>query len=104
MSAGAAAGALRRRLDPRVWAGRVHDADERSERAIRQVARLRERVAALEGEIFECRNVNKRLAEVIDVFVEILLPAEHRDAERLESLLIAYEATLEPGRALEPPD
>jgi uncharacterized protein with PIN domain len=104
MSTRATLRTIREKADPRVWSGRLIEAEQRSERAIRQVARLRERVADLEVEIMECRNVNKRLAEVIDVFVEVVVPAEHRDAERLTSLLSAYEDTRRPWISPEPPD
>jgi hypothetical protein len=102
VTAAAAAGRLRRILDPREWAGRVHDADERSRRALWQISRLRERVAALELEINECRTLNKRLTDVIDGFVEVLVPDAHRDPERLARLLTAYQAMLQSGTALEP--
>lgn len=47
-------------------------------------------MSALEEEIQEARNLNKRLAEVIDVFVEVLVPAERRDPARLQEALDRY--------------
>jgi uncharacterized protein with von Willebrand factor type A (vWA) domain len=79
-----------RRLDPRAWAERIRAAERRSQRALRQVSDLRSRVSALEDEIQEARNLNKRLAEVIDVFVEVLVPAERRDPARLREALDRY--------------
>ncbi len=79
-----------RRLDPRGWAERIRAAERRSQRALRQVSDLRSRVSALEEEVQEARNLNKRLAEVIDVFVEVLVPAERRDPARLREALDRY--------------
>jgi oligoendopeptidase F len=55
---------------------------------------LHTRVSQLEQEVQECRQLNKRLAEIADVVAEVLLPAEHRDEERLRSLLADYERTI----------
>ena len=40
---------------------------------------LRERVAVLEDEVQECRQLNLRLAELTDVVQELLLPVAQRD-------------------------
>ena len=48
---------------------------------------LRERVATLEDEVQECRQLNLRLAELTDVVEELLLPVAQRDEERLSELL-----------------
>ena len=44
---------------------------------------LRERVAVLEDEVQECRQLNLRLAELTDVVQELLLPVAQRDEERV---------------------
>ena len=44
---------------------------------------LRERVATLEGEVQECRQLNLRLAELTDVVQELLVPLAQRDETRL---------------------
>jgi len=63
-------------------------------KALAEVRALRKRVAELEREVQECRQLNKRLAEIADVVAEVLLPAEHRDDERLNALLASYEKTI----------
>jgi hypothetical protein len=44
---------------------------------------LRERVAELENEVQECRQLNLRLAELTDVVQELLVPLAQRDEARL---------------------
>ncbi len=70
------------------------DGPPRWKRAQQEIRVLRERVAALEAEMQECRQLNKRLAEITDVVAEVLLPAEQRDESRLRTLLSNYEKTL----------
>jgi hypothetical protein len=55
---------------------------------------LRERVATLEDEVQECRQLNLRLAELTDVVEELLLPVAQRDEERLSELLEKYSRGL----------
>jgi len=55
---------------------------------------LRERVAQLETEIQESRQLSQRLAEVTDVLAEVLLPAEQRDEARLADLLAKYDKAI----------
>ena len=59
--------------------------------------RLREmeqRVASLEREVQENRALNRRLAELIDVVTELLLPLSQRDEARVAELLDRYRETL----------
>ena len=56
----------------------------------RQVEELRARVAVLEQEVQECRQLNLRLAELTDVVMELLLPVADRDEERVAELLQRY--------------
>jgi hypothetical protein len=51
---------------------------------------LRDRVAVLEAEVQECRQLNLRLAELTDVVEELLLPAAQRDEEQISALLAKY--------------
>jgi flagellar biosynthesis/type III secretory pathway chaperone len=44
---------------------------------------LQERVAELEDEVQECRQLNLRLAELTDVVQELLVPLAQRDEARL---------------------
>lgn len=66
----------------------------RWQQAQKDIAALRRRVAALEEELQETRQLNKRLAEIADVVAEVLLPAEQRDENRLQELLSKYESRL----------
>jgi hypothetical protein len=59
--------------------------------ALAEVEELRARIVQLEQDIQESRQLNKRLAEVIDVVSEVLLPAGQRDDERLRDLLANYD-------------
>jgi hypothetical protein len=51
---------------------------------------LRERVAVLEDEVQECRQLNLRLAELTDVVQELLLPVAARDEDRIGAVLEKY--------------
>jgi predicted nucleic acid-binding Zn-ribbon protein len=66
----------------------------RGQRIQQELEDLRERVAQLELDIQEARQLNKRLAEVTDVVAEVLLPADQRDEGRMRDLLAQYEASL----------
>lgn len=66
----------------------------RWQQAQKDIAALRRRVTALEEELQETRQLNKRLAELADVVAEVLLPAEQRDEKRLQELLAKYESRL----------
>ena len=52
-----------------------------------EISALRERVATLEQEVYENRALNRRLAELIDVVAELLLPASYPDEQRLREAL-----------------
>lgn len=54
------------------------------------VAALEDRVAELESEVQECRQLNLRLAELCDVMMELLLPAADRDEAAVEQILARY--------------
>jgi hypothetical protein len=58
------------------------------------VAALRERIAVLEEEVQECRQLNLRLAELTDVVQELLLPVAQRDEQRLSEVLEKYSRGL----------
>jgi len=57
--------------------------------------RLAERVAALEEAVEENRRLNQRLADVVDVVTELLVPAADRDDERLRKALADLNKTLD---------
>lgn len=60
----------------------------------RQVEELRERVAVLEDEVQECRQLNLRLAELTDVVAELLLPVAQRDEAKAAEVLERYSKGL----------
>ena len=51
------------------------------------VDRLRSEVDALQVAVEESRRLNERLSDVLDVVVELLVPAVDRDEERLSEAL-----------------
>ena len=57
---------------------------------LRRLTQLEERVAELEAEVQECRQVNLRLAELTDVVAELLLPVAQRDESRIDEVLRRY--------------
>ncbi len=59
-----------------------------------QVEELRDRVAVLEDEVQECRQLNLRLAELIDVVGELLLPVAERDEARIAEAMERYSRGL----------
>jgi hypothetical protein len=61
-------------------------------RRYRDLSRLGDRLAEMEAEIQECRQVNLRLAELCDVVMELLLPIAARDEEAVEDILARYRA------------
>jgi hypothetical protein len=73
---------------------RRHDADDAEDA---RTPGLRERVAALEAAVDENRRLNQRLADVIDVVTEVLVPAADRDDARLVEALKNLNKTLDAG-------
>jgi hypothetical protein len=55
-----------------------------------QVAELRERVAELEAEVQEARRLNRRVAELLDIVEELLVPLSLRDEEKVKAYLDAH--------------
>jgi hypothetical protein len=51
------------------------------------ISQLQRDVAALQSAVEESRRLNERLSDVLDVVVELLVPAVDRNDERLESAL-----------------
>jgi flagellar biosynthesis/type III secretory pathway chaperone len=51
---------------------------------------LRDRVAELEEEVQECRQLNLRLAELTDVVQELLLPIAQRDEQKISEIMERY--------------
>lgn len=59
-----------------------------------RVARLEKRVAELEDEVQECRQLNLRLAELTDLVQELLLPVAQRDEEKVAAMVERYAEQL----------
>ena len=59
-----------------------------------QVEELRARIAVLEDEVQECRQLNLRLAELVDVVGELLLPVAQRDEARIAEAMERYSKGL----------
>lgn len=58
-------------------------------------ARLVARVDALEAAVEENRRLSQRLADVVDVVTEVLVPAVDRDDERIRAALADLGKTLD---------
>ncbi|CUR57340.1 hypothetical protein NOCA2400005 [metagenome] len=57
---------------------------------------LYKRILALEEEVQECRRLNQRLVDIIDVITEILVPAADRDDDRMREALARLERVVRP--------
>jgi hypothetical protein len=58
------------------------------------IVRLAARVAELEEEVQECRQLNLRLAELTDLVQELLLPVAQRDEAKVAELTERYAQQL----------
>ena len=52
------------------------------------------RLAALEEELQESRQLNRRITELVDVVAELLVPVADRDEERVREVLAQYRASI----------
>ena len=68
--------------------GRVAPGSTRQE-----VADLRQRVTELEAEVQESRRLNRRVAELLDIVEELLVPLTLRDEEKVKAFLDAHSVT-----------
>jgi cytochrome c553 len=59
-----------------------------------EIERLRERVAALEDAVSECRRHHHRTAELTDLVQALLVPLATRDEAELQRLLREYTEQL----------
>lgn len=55
---------------------------------------LQDRVTALEAEVQENRQLNRRIAELTDVVAELLIPLEARDQAKVDEVLARYKQGL----------
>ena len=58
------------------------------------VNELMERIQQLEDEVQENRNLNLKVAELIDVVQELLVPVASQDRARIEAALEKFERSL----------
>lgn len=74
---------------------RLRDAGRRLSRVTpgstrEEIDRLRERVEELEAEIQETRRLNRRVAELLDIVEELLVPLSLRDEEKVRAYLDSH--------------
>jgi len=55
---------------------------------------VRARLTALEDEVQELRQLNRRIAELTDVVAELLVPIQDRDEEKVQEVLARYRARI----------
>jgi hypothetical protein len=60
-----------------------------------RIRRLEARVVALEDGLEESRRLSQRLADVVDVVTEVLVPAADRDDQRMRTALANLNRTLD---------
>jgi hypothetical protein len=58
-----------------------------------EVDDLRTRVTELEAEVQEARRLNRRVAELLDIVEELLVPLTLRDEEKVKAFLDAHKLT-----------
>lgn len=59
-----------------------------------RVAALEARVEELDAELMESRQLNRRIAELTDVVVELLVPLQDRDEAKVNAVLSGYRASI----------
>ena len=74
---------------------RLRDAGRRLSRVTpgstrEEIDRLRGRVEELEAEVQETRRLNRRVAELLDVVEELLVPVALRDEEKVKAYLDSH--------------
>jgi hypothetical protein len=67
---------------------------DRLNRGAAPAAELERRVAELEAEVQECRNVNLRVAELTDLVTQLLVPLATGDEEKARELVERYHSSL----------
>ena len=72
---------------------RARVARDRYRRLRRRPLGVHARLAALEAELQESRQLNRRIAELTDVVAEMLVLVDDRDEERVREVLAQYRAS-----------
>jgi hypothetical protein len=73
---------------------RARVAQDRYQRLRRRQSSVKERLAALEEELQESRQLNRRITELVDVVAELLVPIADRDDERVQEVLDQYRKSV----------
>lgn len=60
----------------------------------KRITRLRKRVDELELEVQEARRLNRRVAELLDLVEELLLPVAQRDEKLVQEYLERYSSSV----------
>jgi predicted transcriptional regulator len=60
----------------------------------RRRSSVKARLDALELELQESRQLNRRITELVDVVAELLVPIADRDEERVQEVLAQYRASI----------
>jgi len=66
----------------------------RSRLARRMAGDLLVRIDELEAEVQENRNLNLRVAELVDLVQELLIPVASQDRDRIEAALAKFQRSL----------
>ena len=74
--------------------GQALVARDRYRRFRRRPRSVRGRLAALEAEVQENRQLNRRIAELTDVVAELLVPLADRDEDRVREVLAEYRTSI----------
>jgi hypothetical protein len=61
---------------------------------IRPVTELHRRILDLEAEVQETRRLNRRVAELLDIVQELLVPLAERDEAKVREYLDRYSSSL----------
>jgi hypothetical protein len=69
-------------------------AQDRYRRLRRRPLGVRARLLALEEELQESRQLNRRITELVDVVAELLVPVADRDEERVREVLAQHRASI----------
>jgi len=69
-------------------------AQDRYRRLRRRPIGVRARLAVLEEELQESRQLNRRITELVDVVAELLVLVDDRDEERVREVLAQYRASI----------
>ena len=73
---------------------RVRVVRHRYDRLRRRPIGIYARLAVLEEELQESRQLNRRITELVDVVAELLVPVADRDEERVREVLAQYRASI----------